>query len=237
MNNLIRFIAISACLLTSSLVMANDYKTTVEYRHDYRDGVKKHGDRFKVFLDTGQNIGFELDARYNNKDDKVYDSMTMNGSEVMAFYYDKLNANTTWLAGTSLDFTSDGLVYIPFVRLNYQFDNGIRLQGRYKWKIWDYDMVGLNGSTYCSKIQQFDTFLGYKFSDWDVRYQFDLFREMESNGLPLYNNNKWDYQHNVVLTYSINKNWRPFVEVGNIKEKRFTSERQTRYRVGIKYTW
>lgn len=237
MNTSIKFVVASVCLLFSGIVMANDYKTTVEYRHDYRDGVKKHGDRFKVFLDTGQNIGFELDARYNNKDDSMYDSMTMNGSEVTAFYYDKINANTNWLAGTSLDFTSEGLVYIPFVRLNYQFDNGIRLQGRYKWKVWDYAMNGTNGEAYHSKIQQFDTFIGYKYNDWNFQYQFDIFREMENRGLPLYNSNRWDYQHNIVVTYSINKNWRPFVEVGNIKDSRYTNERQTRYRMGIKYTW
>lgn len=237
MNTSIKYIIASACLFSAASAMANDYKTTIEYRHDYRDGVKKHGDRVKVFLDTGQNIGFELDARYNNQDDGMYNHMTMNGSEFTAFYYDKINANTNWLAGTSLDFTKEGLVYIPFVRLNYQFDNGIRLQGRYKWKVWDYDVNGVDGTPYRSKIQQFDTFVGYRYNDWNFQYQFDIFREMESNGLPLYNDNKWDYQHNVVVTYSLNKNWRPFVEVGNIKESRFTDERQTRYRVGIKYTW
>ncbi len=41
-------------------------------------------------LDTGKNIGFELDARYGNKDG-AYDAMKIDGSEFSAFYYTKLN--------------------------------------------------------------------------------------------------------------------------------------------------
>ncbi|EJX3078752.1 hypothetical protein OD218_000316 [Salmonella enterica] len=237
MNTFIKFIVASSCLFFTEQALANDYKTTIEYRHDYRDGVKKHGDHFKVYLDTGENIGLEFDARYNNKDENPYDEMQLNGSELSAFYYTNLNKNTVGLAGLSLDYNSDGLVYIPYVRLNYTFDNGFRLQGRYKWKLWDYGMVGADGNSYHSKIQEFDSFIGYKYDRWDFLYQFDIFWEMDSNALPLYNNRKWDYQHNIRLMYSLDKNWRPFIEIGNIKENRYTSERQTRYRVGIKYTW
>ncbi|WP_232577049.1 oligogalacturonate-specific porin KdgM family protein [Photobacterium carnosum] len=31
--------------------------------------------------------------------------------------------------------------------------------------------------------------------------------------------------------------WRSFVEVGNVSQSRVTDNRQTRYRMGIKYTW
>lgn len=101
--------------------------------------------------------------------------MQLNGSELSAFYYTNLNKNTVGLAGLSLDYNSDGLVYIPYVRLNYTFDNGFRLQGRYKWKLWDYGMVGADGNSYHSKIQEFDSFIGYKYDRWDFLYQFDIF--------------------------------------------------------------
>lgn len=226
--------------ISSQYALANNYKTTIEYRHQYLDASGKSGDRIKAFLDTGKNIGFELDARYGNKDG-AYDAMKIDGSEFSAFYYTKLNPNLVGLVGASLDFDKLGLVYVPYVRLNYTFDNGIRLQGRYKWKVWDYGQVGENGSNYHSKIQEFDSWIGYKWGNLDLQYQLDLMWEMADNAQPLYNDNKFDYQHNVRLRYDIKADdgalWRPFVEVGNVKENRFSSDRQTRFRVGIQYTW
>lgn len=221
---------------------ANDYKTTIEYRHQFVDGKDKHADRIKAFLDTGKGIGFELDARYNNKgEDKLFDAMNMNGSEFSAFYYKSINKNTTGITGFSLDFTDAGLVYVPFVRLNYKFDNNIRLQGRYKWKVWDYNQTNLQGQAFVSKIQQFDAWLGYNTQNWDLQYEFQIWKEMEKSGLALYNNKDSNYLHNVRLMYTYrttdNTMWRPFIEVGNISEDRYSDNRQTRYRVGIKYTW
>ncbi|MGF1873824.1 oligogalacturonate-specific porin KdgM family protein [Photobacterium frigidiphilum] len=242
MKTTLKFVAASMLLATTSHAVANDYKTTVEYRHEYRDGNNKHSDRVKAFIDTGKNIGFELDARYNNdEEDKMYDSMTMNGSELSIFYYTKLKPNLTGVFGSSLDFNPDGLVYVPYARLNYSFDNGFRIQGRYKWKLWDYSQEGTDGNSYHSKIQQFDTWLGYKTGDWDFQYEFQFWKEMEGNGKALFDNGSTDYLHNVRLMYAFNmkdgEKWRPFIELGQVKLNRTTDERQLRYRVGIKYTW
>ncbi|AKH88458.1 oligogalacturonate-specific porin KdgM family protein [Edwardsiella tarda] len=236
MNKLI-YLAALPCLFSASQSWANNYKTSVEYRHEYREGVKKHSDRFKVFLDTGNHIGFEFDARYGNHDDQAYDQMYLNGSELNVFYYTDLNKNTLLLAGNSFDFTSEGLVFIPFVRLNYTFDNGFYIHGRYKWKLWDYSMKGVDQQPYHSKIQEFDTFIGYKWGQWNFQYQLDLMREMSANGQPLYNGKKWDYANNFRVVYAIDANWRPFIEIGDIKESRDSDRRQGRYRIGLKYTW
>ena len=31
--------------------------------------------------------------------------------------------------------------------------------------------------------------------------------------------------------------WRPFLEIGDVNQNRYTDDRQIRYRVGLKYTW
>lgn len=242
MHTLTKTILVLSLTALSSQAIANTYKTTLEYRHQYVDGARKHSDRIKAFLDTGKNIGFELDARYNNEQkDKMFDSMSMNGSEFSAFYYNSLNKNTTGIAGLSLDFVPEGLIYVPYVRLNYKFDNNIRLQGRYKWKFWDYGMTGVDGQNYHSKIQQFDTWLGYSLQNWDFQYEFQIWQEMVDNAKPLFNKKDTNYSHNIRLMYTYKTTegtaWKPFVEVGNVSESRITDERQTRYRVGIKYTW
>lgn len=226
-----------AFLFLAPPAFSNDYKTTVEYRHEYRDGSKKQNDRFKVFLDTGEKIGFEFDARYGNKDDKAFDAIYLSGSELNVFYYTNITSKTIFLTGNSFDFSPGGVVYVPFIRLNYNFDNGFRINGRYKWKIWDYGMEGDNHKNYHSKIQQFDTFVGYKSEYFDFEYELDLFMEMASNALPQYNNKKWDYENNLRFLYNANKNWRPFIEIGDVRQNRYNSERQIRYRIGLKYTW
>lgn len=64
---------------------------------------------------------------------------------------------------------------------------------------------------------------------------------MVDNAKPLFNNKDTNYSHNIRLMYTYKTTegtaWKPFVEVGNVSESRITDERQTRYRVGIKYTW
>ncbi|GHA53111.1 oligogalacturonate-specific porin KdgM family protein [Photobacterium aphoticum] len=242
MNTLTKVVIATSLLSVGTHALANDYKTTIEYRHQYVDGGNKHSDRIKAFLDTGKGLGFELDARYNNdQKDNMFDSMNMNGSEFSAFYYTKLNPNTVGLVGMSLDFSEPGLIYVPYARLNYKFDNNIRVQARYKWKLWDYGMTGQDGSSYHSKIQQFDTWLGYNIQNWDFQYEFNIWKEMESNGKPLFDNDDMNYLHNFRLMYTYKTAegtiWRPFVEVGNISQSNITDDRQTRYRMGIKYTW
>ncbi|MCD9502943.1 oligogalacturonate-specific porin KdgM family protein [Photobacterium phosphoreum] len=242
MNTITKVILATTLFSATSFSYANDYKTTIEYRHEYRDGTNRHGDRIKAFLDTGKNIGFELDARYNNDQlNTMFDGMTMNGSEFAAFYYKKLTDNIMGIGGLSLDFTPDGLVYVPYARLNYRFDNGIRLQGRYKWKFWDYNQQNINKENYVSKIQEVDFWLGYNTNNWDYQYEFQIWKEMEGNALPQFDNKDTNYLHNFRLMYTYKTAegtmWRPFVEVGNVSQSRYTDNRQTRYRMGIKYTW
>ncbi|WDL84308.1 hypothetical protein IU367_09080 [Aeromonas bestiarum] len=235
----IKFLPLAIFSLSIHQALANDYKTTVEYRHGYADGSKKNDDRFKIYVDTGKNIGFELDARYGNSNpSQVFDSTYLDGSELCAFYYKALNKNLTGLVGTSFDVSSSGAVHIPFVRLNYRFDNGFRIQGRYKWKFWDYEMTNPQTNIgYRSKIQEFDTWVGYKYNQWDFEYQLDVFKQMTDGAMPEFNGKDYDTQHNIKVSYAWDSNWKPFVEVGNVREDRYISNRQTRYRIGIKYTW
>lgn len=235
----IKFLPLAIFSLSIHQALANDYKTTVEYRHGYADGSKRNDDRFKIYVDTGKNIGFELDARYGNSNpSQVFDSTYLDGSELCAFYYKALNKNLTGLVGTSFDVSSSGAVHIPFVRLNYRFDNGFRIQGRYKWKFWDYEMTNPQTNIgYRSKIQEFDTWVGYKYNQWDFEYQLDVFKQMADGAMPEFDGKDYDTQHNIKVSYAWDSNWKPFVEVGNVREDRYTSDRQTRYRIGIKYTW
>ncbi|AGH82373.1 putative outer membrane protein [Psychromonas sp. CNPT3] len=234
-----RAILFSLLIVIATPSFSNDYKTTLEYRHEYKDGNNKHSDRIKIFLDSGENLGLELDARYNNEDEnKTFNDMSMNGSELSIFYYKALNRNLLGLVGLSMDFNPDGLVYVPYVRLNYSFDSGFRTQARYKWKLWDYADTTTDIR---SKIQELDTWVAYASGNWDFQMEMQYWQQMESNAISEFDNGNSDYLYNFRVMYAFHglngKKWRPFVEVGNVRESRTTDNRQTRYRVGIKYTW
>ncbi|HFZ9217519.1 TPA: oligogalacturonate-specific porin KdgM family protein, partial [Salmonella enterica subsp. diarizonae serovar 61:r:-] len=47
----------------------------------------------------------------------------------------------------------------------------------------------------------------------------------------------YDWTHDFKVSYSFDKNWKPYVAIGNISGNKDTSERQTRYRLGIKYSF
>ncbi|MEI8672333.1 hypothetical protein P4S52_10715 [Vibrio sp. SA48] len=47
MNTTTQIVLASLLAASSAQAFANDYKTTVEYRHQYLDGSEKHADRFK----------------------------------------------------------------------------------------------------------------------------------------------------------------------------------------------
>ncbi|GAB7201905.1 hypothetical protein OS21_32270 [Dickeya oryzae] len=53
----------------------------------------------------------------------------------------------------------------------------------------------------------------------------------------LSDNDDYDITHNVKLSYKWDKNWKPYVEVGNVSGSKSTDERQTRYRVGVQYSF
>lgn len=56
MNTLTKVVIASTLVTAGGQALANDYKTTIEYRHQYVDGANKHSDRIKAFLDTGKGL-------------------------------------------------------------------------------------------------------------------------------------------------------------------------------------
>ncbi|TBL93785.1 porin, partial [Klebsiella oxytoca] len=47
----------------------------------------------------------------------------------------------------------------------------------------------------------------------------------------------YDWTHDFKLTYKFDKNWSPYMAIGNVSGSKSTDERQTRYRVGVKYSF
>ncbi|MDM7236566.1 oligogalacturonate-specific porin KdgM family protein, partial [Klebsiella grimontii] len=58
-----------------------------------------------------------------------------------------------------------------------------------------------------------------------------------SAGVILADNESYDWTHDFKLTYKFDKNWSPYMAIANVSGSKATDERQTRYRVGVKYSF
>lgn len=72
------------------------------------------------------------------------------------------------------------------------------------------------------------------FGDWRTELNYVYARSSEGNAR---NNNKpYSQEYNVKVAYKIDKNWAPYGEVGNVGVND-RDDRQTRFRVGVAYSF
>lgn len=77
-----------------------------------------------------------------------------------------------------------------------------------------------------------DVWLGYNVGNLG----FEINALYKKSDLVIYNNDKDDYEYNFRTSYKID-NMTPYVEVGNVSVSSSSEDRQTRFRVGMAYTF
>lgn len=82
-------------------------------------------------------------------------------------------------------------------------------------------------------INRVDAWVGYKINHLELVTE-GIYKVADKYNL--YNNSKDNYEYNFRTAYSIDA-WTPFVEIGNVSVRSDSSERQTRFRVGLGYTF
>ncbi|WP_043013319.1 oligogalacturonate-specific porin KdgM family protein, partial [Citrobacter rodentium] len=84
------------------------------------------------------------------------------------------------------------------------------------------------------KVNRGDAWIGWVMGDWRTELNYVYAKSTEGE---IRNNNKtYSNEYNAKLAYKWDKNWAPYVEVGNVGVKT-TDERQTRFRVGVAYSF
>ncbi|HDG1680040.1 TPA: hypothetical protein PFE14_000460 [Kluyvera ascorbata] len=83
-------------------------------------------------------------------------------------------------------------------------------------------------------VNRGDLWLGYKTGAWTFEGNY-LYKKSEDYNR--YNNGKDDYELDLKVAYSIDKNWKPYAQIGNVSVSSDEDDRQTRYRVGVQYTF
>lgn len=220
-------VAMSAAT-TTSFVEASDVKGYVDFRHQYSEGTGKQADRFKVMLQKGSFIT-ELVANTEQSDSKFLKDQRLSNYDIGVFYAHQVSKNLVIVPGFDYILHDDMIEYIPALRANYKMDNGVRLQTRYKQIFNDKND---------NEIGRLDFWLGYNYnSTWDFNYQVSFGKVVQGDQI-LYNGDEdKDYWQNLTVRYDGFGAFKPYFELGDIKESKDTDNRQLRYRVGLRYAF
>lgn len=113
--------------------------------------------------------------------------------------------------------------------MQYDFLSGIYTAVRYRY---EYSHVSSTAS-HEENINRGDFWLGYRWKAWKLEYNY-LYKH--SNQIR-FDNHHDDYEHNLKLGRFIAQHWIPYVKKGNVSVSKTSGERQTRFRVGLNWSF
>ncbi len=206
--------------------------TTLDFRHEYSDSSRINKDRIAFIHSFSNGIGFYIDASIKSggvdgEKGKVFSDVVNNAIEMGLSYNHKINNNITSQPGLIFETVTDTSIYKPYLKAQYNFDNGLYVAGRYRFDYARKTKQGVDDE----KTNRFDTFIGYKYSKYKVEYDYT---QMYSDAIK-YDNKKRNYEHNVSFSYQLNDIFTPYIEVGNVAVRPTSDARQTRYRLGLQF--
>ena len=235
--------ACGAALATLALTMvAQSFMSTtasalsIDYRHEYVDVDQANKGRVMISDRLKNGIGYSVETKMKSgghTSDRPFSELESNGAEFSLTYQYKVLPNFSIQPGMNLEVGSGQAIYKPSFRVQYNFDNGIYVAARYR-----YEFKNKNGSDTKEDgpdehVNRLEGWLGYKTGDWTFESNY-IWR---SSNQIRFNNTKQDYEYDFKVAYNVTPNWQPFVQIGNIKVDSTTDDRQTRFRVGLKYSY
>lgn len=214
------------------LACASSQAVTIDLRHEWLDDSKQHKDRALVSHRFANGFGFSLEAKWKsggNHPDKPFNDLVSNGTESTLSYQYKVTPAWFLQPGFTLESDSDSSIYKPFLTTGYRFANGVYLNLRYRYEYTRYTQQNTDDR----QTNRGEFWLGYRLNDWRFEYNY-IYKHSDQI---LYDNEKWNYEQDIKVAYSINKNWTPYAQLGDISVRKTTDERQSRFRVGIQYNF
>lgn len=207
-------------LAVASLISTSAVAVTIDYRHEMQDqSGNTHKDRLLMSHRFANGFGLSLEGKWKGAQDKdkPFNETVSNGTEVVASYVYKINNTFSIEPGFSLDSNSTSNNYRPYYK-------------RTSANINTPKDTSENGYNLTSVIS-------YKIAkDYQLDYEID-YKQANKAGVVLADKENYDWSHDLKLTYKWDKNWSPYMALGNVSGSKNTDERQTRYRVGVKYSF
>lgn len=263
--NKIATAVVAATLMTVSATSVSAATWTLDYRHRYEDLSEHHYDRICVIGAFDNGIGFYVDSSFKsgsstngfNEDPDQWGDFTTNATEMSIYYTYKFDGTGFSIQpGLITESTSDTTGWKPYVRLQYNTDFGLWFATRLRYDYWRYDesvsyknnkkgygqdatkVVTNNADVKNGRV---DLYVGYKYGNWDFSYNFTYMKALndKANGdeRHMHDGNDWNYEHEFTVGYKYG-NWRPYLQIANLNYGGGESDlRQTRFALGVAYTF
>ncbi|MGM3192119.1 oligogalacturonate-specific porin KdgM [Dickeya dadantii subsp. dieffenbachiae] len=232
-------------LAVASLVSVNALAVSIDYRHEMQDTAQAgHKDRLLISHRFANGFGLSSEVKWaqssaDKTPNKPFNEQVSNGTEVVASYVYKFNNVFSIEPGFSLESSSSNNNYRPYLRgrANVTDDLSVALRYRPYFKRNSGSINNTKGDSTMDKGYTLTGNIDYTFlKDYTIGYELE-YKKGTSGKTILSDNDNYDITHNVKLSYKWDKNWKPYVEVGNVSGSETTDERQTRYRVGVQYSF
>jgi len=216
-----------------ALVSASANAVTIDLRHEYTDDSKAQKDRVLISHRFANGFGFSVEAKSKSggeHSDKAFNDIVDNGSEYVLSYQFSAAPGITLQPGFALETSSSKAIYKPYIRGQYSFASGVYFAARYRYEYVRDTAIGKDDE----HINRGDVWLGYKTGPWTFEGNY-LYKKSEDYNR--YDSGKDDYELDLKVAYSIDKNWKPYAQIGNVSVNSTDDDRQTRFRVGVQYSF
>lgn len=220
-------------LLLIPLLTATAHAGYVDYRHEYYDDGRNY-DRVYMSHRFATGFGVAVEAVSRSDDSQSNDAlnnMESNSNEYTASYQFDWQ-NLVWQPGIAVEMGDNIAIYKPYIRVQYNLNDCWWTAFRYRFEYTRRNSDGKDDRM----VYRPEVWLGYNINNW--MFELNGIYKIADNE-ELYNNKKEDYEYNFRVAYKIGS-WVPFVEVGNVSSgynTATTSDRQTRYRMGLGYNF
>lgn len=231
-------------LAVTSLISVNAMAVTIDYRHEMKDTPKNdHRDRLSMSHRFANGFGLSVEAKWrqSGKDEtpnKPFNETVSNGTEVVASYVYSFNKTFSLEPGFSLDSSSTSNNYRPYLRGKVNITDDLSTSLRYR-PYYKRNSGNIGGKNTSENGYNLTAVLSYKFlKDFQVDYELD-YKKTNKAGAIIHDNETYNFDHDVKLSYKLDKNWKPYMAIGNVADdsNKDTDHRQTRYRVGVQYSF
>lgn len=220
-------------LLLIPVLTATAHAGYVDYRHEYYDDGRNY-DRVYMSHRFATGFGVAVEAVSRSDDSQSNDAlnnMESNSNEYTASYQFGWQ-NLVWQPGIAVEMGDNLAIYKPYIRVQYNLNDSWWTAFRYRFEYTRRNSDGKDDRM----VYRPEAWLGYNINNW--MFELNGIYKIADNE-ELYNNKKEDYEYNFRVAYKIGS-WVPFVEVGNVSSgynTATTSDRQTRYRMGLGYNF
>ncbi|XWJ92324.1 oligogalacturonate-specific porin KdgM family protein [Phytobacter ursingii] len=213
------------------LAVSSAQAVYVDVRHEYLDDSKANYDRAYISHRFDNGFGFAIEAiskSGGDDTDKPFNDMESQGNEYTLSYQYKSGA-VAWQPGFVVETGNGYATYKPYLRATWTLNDSWWVGARYRFEYIRRSSDSRDDDT----VNRMDVWAGYKWNNFDWTVE-GIYKKAEKYNL--FDNGRDNYEFNFRTAYIIDK-WTPYVEIGNVSVRSNSDERQTRFRIGVGYSF